>query len=100
MKKIIFVWGLILGSCLYVQKANAIVSINKNSVVTPKQYTVFGIYEGYNNGVVRILLSDGTRQGLPFNGNLLKTISITSLGTHIRLVVDNGTVMSFERYSK
>lgn len=101
MKLIIIILTLVLSSYVIVYEANAKVHSNDSSVLVQRQqYIIFCVYEGYNNGVVRIMLSDGTRQGLPFKENLLSKISATYLGTSVKIVVDSGVVSSFERYVK
>jgi len=59
---------------------------------------VTGIYEGYKNQTINMLLKDGTRRAYPFKSDksLLRVISRTPLSTRVTVRVENGIVVSFE----
>lgn len=63
---------------------------------------VTGIYEGYKNQTVNMLLRDGTRVAYPFKSDkaLLRRISKTPLSTQVTIKVENGMVVKFEEESR
>jgi hypothetical protein len=84
-----------------VHESGAIVALGdlrqqqNNEVVT-------GVYEGYKNQTVHMLLRDGTRKSFPFklSDPLLKRISKTRLFTQVTITVENGSIVSFEEVHK
>jgi hypothetical protein len=63
---------------------------------------VTGIYEGYQNQTINMLLQDGSRRAYPFKADksLLRRISKTPLSTRVRISVVNGFVVRFEEVSR
>ena len=84
------------------KKAEAIVSVNNSapSQLQGRNETVRGVYQGYKNGTVHMLLADGSSQAYLFqkdNKRLLRTIATTHPRTRVLVRVENGFVVGFER---
>lgn len=79
-------------------KAEAILAVS-NTTSPQDDEDVRGVFEGYKNNTLNILLRDGTRRAYPFKPDkyLLRIIAGTKLHTKVAIKVENGIVLRFER---
>ena len=95
------IFSLVLVTTFALNESGARVAIVE-SRQQQKDEVVTGVYEGYKNQTVNMLLKDGTRRAYPFRSDksLLRRISITSLKTNVTITVEKGIIVGFAEVVK
>lgn len=103
MKKTLFLisFSLLIVTAFNLNESGAIVA-NIAPLQQLKDGTVTGVYQGYKNQTILMLLKDGTRMAYPFKADksLLGRISKTRLATPVIIDVKNGIVVRFQEVHK
>lgn len=103
MKAALFLTGfaLMLVTTFGVNESGARVAIIESRQQQSDE-VVTGVYEGYKNNSITLLLNDGTRIAYPFKSDkaLLRRISKTRLNTRVTITTEKSIVVRFEEVSK